>query len=89
MISKFTRSQMASATGIYMMEAPPASTAPSTTSSVLSTEADRMREQYKKVGEAQGHSFGEGTPGSRPPNFNLKVEQPKPAVDACCQKNDR
>jgi len=57
--------------------------------SVLGTDADRLRDRYKKVGEAQGHVFGEGAPGSRPPNFNLqapenrpapKPEAPKPAV---------
>jgi rod shape-determining protein MreC len=37
------------------------------------TEADRLRTQYKDVGEAQGHKFGEGTPGSKPPDFNMKL----------------
>jgi rod shape-determining protein MreC len=35
-------------------------------------EADRLREQYKKIGAAQNHVFGEGLPGSKPPDFNLK-----------------
>jgi rod shape-determining protein MreC len=53
----------------------------------LSTDADRMREHYKRIGEAQGHVFG-GT-GTRPPDFNIKpaaqppgppsTSQPKPA----------
>jgi hypothetical protein len=38
------------------------------------TEADRLRERYKAIGEAQGHKFGEGLPGSKPPDFNLKPE---------------
>lgn len=46
----------------------------------LST-AGKMRDQYKKVGEAQKHVFGEGLPGSAPPNFNLKV----PGVNAPAQ----
>ena len=36
----------------------------------LSTDADRLREQYKRVGEAQKHVFG-GV-GSQPPDFNMK-----------------
>jgi rod shape-determining protein MreC len=38
------------------------------------TDADRLRERYKSIGEAQGHRFGEGQPGSKPPDFNLKPE---------------
>jgi rod shape-determining protein MreC len=37
------------------------------------TAADKLLERYKQVGEAQGHKFGEGLPGSKPPNFNLEV----------------
>jgi rod shape-determining protein MreC len=40
------------------------------------TDADRLRQRYKDIGDAQGHKFGEGLPGSLPPDFNLK---PKPA----------
>jgi rod shape-determining protein MreC len=48
------------------------------------TEADKLRAQYKEIGEAQGHKFGEGTPGSKPPDFNLKLPGPAgtPAVPA-------
>jgi rod shape-determining protein MreC len=42
------------------------------------TQADQIVEQYKKIGAAQNHVYGEGTPGSMPPNFNLKV----PGVNA-------
>lgn len=38
------------------------------------TDADRLRRQYERIGAAQGHTFGEGLPGSRPPNFNLRIE---------------
>jgi len=54
-------------------EAEPASEVP-----VLGTEADRLREQYRKIGEAQGHVFGEGAPGTRPPDFNLKPQERPP-----------
>jgi rod shape-determining protein MreC len=42
------------------------------------TAADKLRDQYQKIGDAQKHVFGEGLPGSLPPNFNLKV----PGVNA-------
>jgi len=45
------------------------------------TDADRLRRQYERIGAAQGHTFGEGLPGSRPPNFNLRIESAdEPAV---------
>jgi rod shape-determining protein MreC len=47
----------------------------------LLTDADRLREKYKAVGEAQNHKFGEGTPGSTPPNFNLPVRPAAPRVE--------
>ena len=34
------------------------------------TEADKLRALYKSVGEAQNHTFGEGLPGSKPPDFS-------------------
>ncbi|MDX2153584.1 MAG: rod shape-determining protein MreC [Bryobacteraceae bacterium] len=37
------------------------------------TEADRLREKYQRIGEAQKHVFGEGLPGSKPPDFNMKA----------------
>lgn len=43
----------------------PAENAPAATG----TEADRLRQIYKSVGDAQGHTFGEGNPGSKPPDF--------------------
>jgi rod shape-determining protein MreC len=44
----------------------------------LLTDADRLRERYQAVGDAQNHKFGEGGPGSIPPNFNLGVKQTVP-----------
>lgn len=46
------------------------------------TDADRLRRQYERIGAAQGHTFGEGLPGSRPPNFNLRIEPASEPVDA-------
>ncbi len=45
------------------------------------TTADKLVDQYKKIGDAQKHVFGVGLPGSTPPNFNLKV----PGVNAPAQ----
>lgn len=46
----------------------------------VGTDADKLLERYQKIGAAQGHKFGEGTPGSKPPDFNLKI--PPPGADA-------
>ncbi|MDP8981080.1 MAG: hypothetical protein M3O35_10860 [Acidobacteriota bacterium] len=43
--------------------------APATAASALATDADRLKEQYRQAGQAQKHVFGEGTPGSAPPDF--------------------
>jgi rod shape-determining protein MreC len=40
------------------------------------TDADRLRQRYLAIGEAQGHKFGEGGPGTKPPDFNLKPSPP-------------
>jgi rod shape-determining protein MreC len=45
----------------------------------VGTAADRLREHYTEVGEAQGHKFGENPPGSKAPDFNVKVPA-KPAA---------
>jgi hypothetical protein len=55
--------------------------------SVLVTDADRLREQYKQAGKAQNHVFGEGLPGSKPPDFTKipgirAATPPSPAAGA-------
>ncbi|MCP5109737.1 MAG: rod shape-determining protein MreC, partial [bacterium] len=45
----------------------------------LRTDADQLLERYSEIGEAQGHVFGEGIPGSRPPEFNQPPESSLPA----------
>jgi len=35
----------------------------------LATDADRLRAIYKEVGAEQNHTYGEGPPGSKPPDF--------------------
>ena len=41
----------------------------------FATDADRLRDRYKRVGEAQGYTYGSGY---RLPNFNLEPPAPKP-----------
>jgi rod shape-determining protein MreC len=57
---------------------PPADTVqpPDKPGTSVGTEADRLRAQYKAIGDAQGHKFGEGQPGSKPPDFNFKPPGP-------------
>jgi rod shape-determining protein MreC len=61
-------------------DAPVDRSAPSTLDSKQPslTDADRLREKYRELGEAQNHKYGEGTPGSTPPNFNLPARPPAP-----------
>jgi rod shape-determining protein MreC len=68
---------------VYIAPPPPAANegkaavTPSGTAGAASgTEADRLRTQYKAIGEAQGHKFGEGLPGTKPPDFNKVPEAP-------------
>ena len=42
------------------------------------TAADRLKRRYLRIGEAQGHRFGEGEPGSPAPDFNLRTARPRP-----------
>ena len=49
-------------------DAPGAMVAPGVPAS-LTTDADRLRDQYRQAGDAQHHVFGEGGPGSPPPDF--------------------
>lgn len=49
--------------------APPGQNAAAGTDSTLMTDADRLRAIYKEVGAEQKHTYGEGPPGSKPPDF--------------------
>ena len=56
----------------YKILQPPGGTEASgsdTSSGTLVTDADRLKDQYKQAGQAQNHVFGEGVPGSKPPDF--------------------
>ena len=62
---------------------PPAATAEGTPASTTpapaaGTEADKLRAIYKSVGDAQNHNFGEGPPGTKPPDFTKLPSSPLP-----------
>ena len=60
------------------LQPPPAEAAappPGPGEGVLATEADRLRARYQRLGQVQGHKFGEGAPGSKPPDFNLNPDE--------------
>jgi rod shape-determining protein MreC len=50
-------------------QTPAADGTPAAAAPAAGTEADRLREAYKAIGEAQNHTFGVGLPGSKPPDF--------------------
>lgn len=65
---------------VHLLQPPPAEPGSGqTVPGTLVTDADRLKERYRRIGEAQKHVFGEGLPGSRPPNFNL---DPSGAMEA-------
>jgi rod shape-determining protein MreC len=67
---------------VYIAPPPPDSgkSAPAATGSTspIGTEADKLRNIYKAVGEQQGHNYGEGGVGSKPPDF-LKLPNQVPS----------
>jgi hypothetical protein len=58
---------------VYIAPPPPGSesTTPAETAvpSSLGTEADRLRSQYKSLGEEQKHTYGDNPPGTKPIDF--------------------
>ena len=74
--------------GYKILASPPESAAQATTpeanGTFLTTDADRLREQYKQAGAAQNHVFGEGVPGSKPPDFTkiqgIRANTPASAI---------
>ncbi len=73
---------------VYIAPPPPA--APGEDAAVGSTgatgtAADKLRARYKAIGDAQNHVFGEGLPGSKPPNFNLALPATGAAAGATAE----
>jgi rod shape-determining protein MreC len=68
-------------TPVRLQSPPPADSAPAATPTAVApgTDADRLRDRYKSLGAAQGHTFGEGLPGSKPPDFNAPLPAAAPA----------
>jgi hypothetical protein len=73
----------------YLMPATPDAAAKAAAEpATLQTDADKMRERYQKIGDVQGHKYGEGVSGGRPPDFNVNPDKmpapaaPKPPVPA-------
>ncbi|HLI84649.1 MAG TPA: rod shape-determining protein MreC, partial [Bryobacteraceae bacterium] len=63
--------------------APPELQAAATPMPTAGTQADKLRAQYKAIGDAQNHKFGESGVGEKPVNFNLK---PPPAAPGATQR---
>jgi rod shape-determining protein MreC len=62
----------APASAVHLQTPPPdEGSSPEPGAPVLSTDADRLRQRYQKIGEMGNHTYGQGLPGSKPPDFNL------------------
>jgi rod shape-determining protein MreC len=67
---------------VYLAPLPPtgagdnqsAPTGESNNAPALATDADKLREHYQDVSDAQGHKFGDNPVGSKAVNFNLPVK---------------
>ncbi|HYM07483.1 MAG TPA: rod shape-determining protein MreC [Terriglobales bacterium] len=58
-----------------------AATGGSSKTPALATDADKLLEHYKDLGQAQGHKFGENPPGAKAVDFNAQVKPgEKPAA---------
>jgi rod shape-determining protein MreC len=63
---------------VYLGTPPPASPGDQAAQpgGAVGTDADRLVQKYKQIGAAENHKFGEGGPGTKPPDFNLKIPAP-------------
>jgi rod shape-determining protein MreC len=61
---------------VFISSAPPDGAAGNVQPQTTGTEADRLRSIYKTAGEEQNHFFGEGPPGSKPPDFSKLPTSP-------------
>lgn len=66
---------------VYIAPPPPAPAGePAQPQGPVGTDADRLMQRYRALGEAQNHKYGEGLPGSKPPDFNMQLPKPEPAA---------
>ena len=63
---------------VYIGTTPPAApgTQPATQTGIAGTAADRVIQKYREIGAAEDHKYGEGGPGAKPPDFNIKLPAP-------------
>lgn len=59
--------------------APPGEQAAAQPAGPAGTDADKLVQKYKQIGAAENHKYGEGAPGTKPPDFNIKL--PAPGAD--------
>jgi len=76
---------------VYVAPAPPASgdaeiATPAAQGVAAGTDADRLKAAYKAAGDAQGHTFGEDAPHSKPPDFT-KLAGPGAATKSTAPAN--
>ena len=74
---------MPSADTAVRLQSPPPADSPAAVAppaAASGTDADKLRDRYKALGAAQGHTFGEGLPGSKPPDFNAPLPAAAPAT---------
>jgi len=69
---------------VHLQDAPPAESSADTApvqSGPLSTDADRLVDQYRRIGEAEKHVYGQN--GGTAPNYNINLNaQPPPPAPA-------
>jgi rod shape-determining protein MreC len=75
----------AAAQPVHLQDAPPAEQSSTDIAPVqsgpLSTDADRLVDQYRRIGEAEKHVYGQN--GGTAPNYNINLNaQPPPAAPA-------
>ncbi|MGD0363900.1 MAG: hypothetical protein ABSC93_23705, partial [Bryobacteraceae bacterium] len=62
---------------MYMGTPPPGSAGqPAQPASPAGTDADKLLQKYQQIGTAENHKYGEGAPGTKPPDFNIKLGTP-------------
>jgi rod shape-determining protein MreC len=63
---------------VYLGTAPPAAPGEQAVQPTgpAGTDADKLIQKYKQIGAAENHKFGEGGPGTKPPDFNIKLPPP-------------